>query len=153
MRVARVGHEVADMARLGATITLPLKEYRALVAENERLRGITKSAPYEVVQTLTAERDALTTQVRTLSAKDDRDAFAARAQVLREQRDAIVGEKVALLLRLEALQQDWRTRAERARPLESAPLTAEKRARIAEWMCYINRANELEQTLRGGASQ
>ena len=39
---------------------------------------------------------------------------------------------------------DWRERARRARPLESTPLTAEKRRRIAEWMFYTNRANELE---------
>lgn len=45
---------------------------------------------------------------------------------------------------IRALIQQWREKARRVRPLESAPLTAEKRARIAEWMHYTNRANELE---------
>ncbi len=49
--------------------------------------------------------------------------------------------------RLDKLLTDWREHARRVRPLESARLTAEKRARTAEWMFYTNRANELEAEL------
>lgn len=45
------------------------------------------------------------------------------------------------------LVQRWREHAARVRPLESAPLTAEKRERIAEWMLYSNRAAELNALL------
>lgn len=48
-----------------------------------------------------------------------------------------------LLSALRALVDDWRERARRVRPLESAPFTRQKRERIAEWMFYTNRANEL----------
>lgn len=49
--------------------------------------------------------------------------------------------------KLQALIADWRELARRVRPLESAPLTQEKRERIKEWMFYCNRANELETTM------
>jgi hypothetical protein len=45
---------------------------------------------------------------------------------------------------LKRLITEWRERARRVRPLEHGPITAEKRARIAEWMHYTNRASELE---------
>lgn len=69
-----------------------LKEIKeALSTENERLRGITKGAPYEVVQALTAERDALTTatlakMVRWLA---DEDYITLRFD------ERIVAEKLA----------------------------------------------------------
>jgi len=48
-----------------------------------------------------------------------------------------------------ALVVEWRERARRAFPLESAPLTAEKRERTKEWLFYTNCANELEAALKG----
>jgi hypothetical protein len=48
---------------------------------------------------------------------------------------------------LRALVDSWRERARLARPLESAPLTRQKRERIKEWMFYTNRANELSAAL------
>mgnify|MGYP001568308171 CR=1 FL=1 len=55
---------------------------------------------------------------------------------------------------LEAIRQlvaDWRERARLARPLESAPVSAEKRERTKEYMWFTNRANELEAALLAGA--
>jgi hypothetical protein len=48
---------------------------------------------------------------------------------------------------VKALIAKWREEARLARPLESQPLTAEKRARMEQWIWYTNRANELEALL------
>jgi hypothetical protein len=62
---------------------------------------------------------------------------AARAEAAERQRDD-------LLATVKALSEDWKDRARRVRPLESARLTAAKRAAIAEWICLSNRATELD---------
>lgn len=51
------------------------------------------------------------------------------------------------MTRFETLAYSWREKARVIRPLESARITATKRARIAEWMFYTNRANELETAI------
>jgi hypothetical protein len=53
----------------------------------------------------------------------------------------------ALLAALASLVTEWRERARRVRPLESARITNAKREAIAEWMHYTNRANELAALL------
>jgi hypothetical protein len=73
-----------------------------------------------------------------LAAKDQEIA----SLVVTEHRDAEAREA-----RLRALLVEWRERARRVRPLESEPITADKRKRIQEWMCYTNRANELDAAL------
>jgi hypothetical protein len=56
----------------------------------------------------------------------------------------VMVQRDELLATVKALSDDWKERARRVRPLESARLTAAKRAAIAEWICLTNRAIELD---------
>ena len=86
---------------------------------------------------------------RCLTAPDDKyepaiEAMKAQAQYAVQALTDMERQRDELLAAVKVLRDDWKERARRVRPLESAALNPAKRAAMVEWMWFRNRASELD---------